>query len=223
MNDFMTCRQCYREGFQIGSVPPVGLAHPMRTIADRSILGIRNSESIDETVEDKFIYGGGGEVGLQLLISVADFCRLSDAVIVDIGSSSVETTADSVAEDLSSTSKISTDHSENIEIVTSTKSRRERLTSQLSNADAALQGAAFTYQPSVRKVKNYEDSDKVTTSSMKSIRKERWLTAISSTGLPNFSAKLLRDYSMLLDSNPFFEMLSLYDASPASFQAGLSR
>ena len=78
------------------------------------------------------------------------------------------------------------------------------------------------FQPSIRKNRVNEGNEKVT-SSMKSIRKERWLSAISSTGLPNFSAKLLRDYSMLADSNPFFEMLSLYDASPASFQAGLSR
>ena len=195
----------------------------MRTIADRSILGIQNIESTEKILDDKFIYGGGGEVGLQLLISVADFCRLSAADIVDISSSVVETNeVISVSESMSSSSEVYTDNSKKIEIVTSTKTRRERLSSQLSHADAEIQRAAFMYQPSIRKTRVNEDSNKAT-SAMKSIRKERWLSAISSTGLPNFSAKLLRDYSMLLDSNPFFEMLSLYDASPASFQAGLSR
>jgi hypothetical protein len=192
----------------------------MRTLADKSIFGISNIESSSENSNDKFIYGGGGETGQQLLISVADFCRLSAADIVDI--SSTDAVATEYPESIDLTSKASTDHSKKNEIVTSTKSRRERLTSQLSHADAEMHRATFMFQPSIRKNRVNEGNEKAT-SSMKSIRKERWLSAISSTGLPNFSAKLLRDYSMLADSNPFFEMLSLYDASPASFQAGLSR
>ena len=195
----------------------------MRTIADRSILGICNSESTEETLKDKFIYGGGGEMGLQLLISVEDFCRLSAAVVVDISSPATGTTeVGSVPEDSGSSSNPPINQPTKNEVITSTKSRRERLSSQLSHADAEMRRATFTFQPSVRKIRTNEESNKVT-SSMKSIRKERWLSAISSTGLPNFSAKLLRDYSMLADSNPFFEMLSLYDASPTSFEAGLSR
>ena len=194
----------------------------MRTLADKSIFGIRNLESSSENLNDKFIYGGGGEIGQQLLISAADFCRLSEAVIVDISTTDVEASEFSCAPESFDSSKASTDQSEKTEIVTSTKSRRERLTSQLSHADAEMHRATFMFQPSIRKNRVNEENEKVT-SSMKSLRKERWLSAISSTGLPNFSAKLLRDYSMLADSNPFFEMLSLYDASPASFQAGLSR
>ena len=195
----------------------------MRTLADKSIFGIPNLESNSENSNDKFIYGGGGETGQQLLISVADFCRLSAADIVDISTTDAEATEYSSApESVDSSSRASTDQSKKNEIVTSTKSRRERLTSQLSHADAEMHRATFMFQPPIRKNRVNDGNEKVT-SSMKSIRKERWLSAISSTGLPNFSAKLLRDYSMLADSNPFFEMLSLYDASPASFQAGLSR
>ena len=58
---------------------------------------------------------------------------------------------------------------------------------------------------------------------LKSMRKERWLNAVTTTGLPNFSSKLMRDYSMLPDTKLFFEMLSLYDATPHLFKGELSR
>lgn len=206
-------------GFQLGNVPPVGLAHPMRTIADKSIL---SSESTSADLEQNFIYGGGGEVGLQLFISVADFCTLSSAAVVDISSTAtVINTSDSSAVAVNDSKAIEKAEQQ---IYPPRKNRRERLSSQLSAGRDESNGSPYLFQPPVPRPKG-ESGVGASTSvgTMKAIRKERWLTAVSNAGLPVFSAKLLRDFSMLQDSNPFFQMLSLYDASPSSFAGQLSR
>jgi hypothetical protein len=82
----------------------VGLAHPMRTIVDLSILSSlsllpssKSSSSFPSSLppspslstlsqEEMFIYGGGGNANLQLFISVAEFLRLSSAEVADISS-----------------------------------------------------------------------------------------------------------------------------------------
>ena len=88
----------YSIGFKLGTVPPLGLAHPMRTIADRSILGLLPVGMTDDTsysssalqtyadlnLENMHLYGGGGEAGLQLLITAKDFLRLSSAEVIDM-------------------------------------------------------------------------------------------------------------------------------------------
>lgn len=195
----------------------------MRTVADKSILGSLSSQV---KLENRFLYGGGGEIGRQLLISVADFCALSSADIVDISSSAdigpIDTNSDS-----RTTSSTSTQEETSVEVdlesIRPKKTRRERLSSQLLDMDGDKRRAPFMYQPSLRKIKGESTASNEGFASMKSVRREKWLAAISSTGLPAFSAKLLRDYSMLQDSAPFFGMLSLYDVSPSSFPGELSR
>lgn len=210
-------------GFQLGTVPPVGYVHPMRTVADRSILGCPSSQV---KFDNRFLYGGGGEVGRQLFISVADFCALSSADIVDVSSSADISLTDSNSDSrttISSSTQAETSVEADFDTVKPKKTRRERLSSQLLDMDGDKSRAPFMYQPSIRKVRGDTTAPNEGFASMKSVRRERWLAAISSTGLPTFSAKLLRDYSMLQDSAPFFEMLSLYDASPSSFPGELSR
>jgi hypothetical protein len=195
----------------------------MRTVADRSILG---SPSSEVKYENRFLYGGGGEIGRQLFISVADFCALSSADIVDIGSSVDIGVTDSTSDSRTTVSS-STQGEISVEVDLDTikpkKTRRERLSSQLLDMDGDKSRAPFMYQPSTRKIRGESSASNEGFVSMKSVRRERWLAAISSTGLPAFSAKLLRDYSMLQDSGPFFEMLSLYDVSPTFFPGELSR
>lgn len=195
----------------------------MRTVADKSILG---SPSSQVKYENRFLYGGGGDVGWQLLMSVADFCTLSSADIVDVSSAVAVGQTDTTSDSRTAASSSALEDG-NVEVdadaVSPKKTRRERLSSQLSDADGSKGRVPFMYQPSTRKVRGESSAGNEGVGSMKAIRRERWLAAISSTGLPAFSAKLLRDYSMLQDSAPFFEMLSLYDVSPSSFPGELSR
>ena len=234
----------YSIGFKLGTVPPLGLAHPMRTIADRSILGLLPVGMTDDTsysssalqtyadlnLENMHLYGGGGEAGLQLLITAKDFLRLSSAEVIDISSPFLASKNYS-ENDLSTldVNSISIDGGTSMDYSKQPikKSRRERLSSNI-DTDSDKYRSILSDQKNLKGNLDDSENDKFRVSKFsgvnaKSARKERWLAAVSATGMPVFSSKLLRDYSMLQESKAFFDMLSLYDASPSSFPGELSR
>ena len=233
----------YSIGFKLGTVPPLGLAHPMRTIADRSILGLLPVGMTDETsysssalqtyadlnLENMHLYGGGGEAGLQLLITAKDFLRLSSAEVIDISSPFLASKNYSENDTTLDANSVSSDRETSSEYQKQPirKSRRERLSSNI-DTDSDKYRTIISDQKNLKE--NTDGSEigknllsKFSGMNAKSARKERWLAAVSATGMPVFSSKLLRDYSMLQESKAFFDMLSLYDASPSSFPGELSR
>lgn len=221
----------------------------MRTIADRSILGLLSSDNktglavsssvsaqsafADLDLQNIYLYGGGGEVGLQLLITAKDFLTLSSAEVADISSPFLSNKSES-QEDLNNLGYNSiSDDGEKVSdypVQLIKKSRRERLSSNI-DTDSYKYRAMISDQYKSKKnldnddnkINDDSDNSRIYGMTAKSARKARWLTAVSSTGMPIFSSKLLRDYSMLQESKAFFEMLSLYDASPSSFPGELSR
>ena len=215
----------------------------MRTIADRSILGLlpvgttestSSSSSALQTYADldlqnMHLYGGGGEAGLQLLITAKDFLRLSSAEVIDISSPFLASKNYSENDTTLDANSVSSDRETSSEYQKQPirKSRRERLSSNI-DTDSDKYRTIISDQKNLKE--NTDGSEigknllsKFSGMNAKSARKERWLAAVSATGMPVFSSKLLRDYSMLQESKAFFDMLSLYDASPSSFPGELSR
>ena len=215
----------------------------MRTIADRSILGLlpvgttestSSSSSALQTYADldlqnMHLYGGGGEAGLQLLITAKDFLRLSSAEVIDISSPFLASKNYSENDATLDANSISSDRETSLDYQKQPirKSRRERLSSNI-DTDSDKYRTIISDQKNLKE--NTDGSEngknlltKFSGVNAKSARKERWLAAVSATGMPVFSSKLLRDYSMLQESKAFFDMLSLYDASPSSFPGELSR
>lgn len=223
-----------------GSVPPVGLAHPMRTVADRSILGQLSSVSpsfsslslssfSNDQLEQMHIYGGGGQVGLQLQISVNEFLRLSNADIVDIGSSlsddcMVRNDQQQTSVDGDILEKISSFNNEERKSEADTSKQienRNRVGFNNRNIERDAAKEIFLFQPSVAKKSGVSNNNNPAINSLKMARKEKWLVNSNAEAFSIFDTKLLRDYAMLEDNTSFFRMLCLYDASPESFSTAL--
>jgi hypothetical protein len=209
----------------------------MRTVADKSILGFLSSvmdssssnalsSFSDVNMEQMYIYGGGGEVGLQLQISIAEFLRLSNADIVDIGCSlpssnmilndqQIRSVDESNVKNFSSPE----DRDNRIEADLASKiDKKNKLGLNNRNREKAADKELFLYQPTVSKkagVSNNNNNPAV--NSLKMARKEKWLLNSNAEAFTVFDTKLLRDYAMLDDSTSFFKMLALYDVSPESF------
>jgi ankyrin repeat protein len=215
-----------------GTVPPVGLAHPMRTVADNSIFGLPSSFSdfsfsnfSEVNLQQMYIYGGGGEVGLQLQMSIAEFLRLSNADVADIGcsllSSSMilddqQTTLVNEAnlQNLSS----SKDEGNRMEANAANKiERRNKIGFKNRNKEQDAEKELYLYQPTVSKKSGVSNNNNPAINSLKMARKEKWLLNSNAEAFTVFDTKLLRDYAMLEDSTSFVKMLALYDASPESF------
>ena len=58
-------------GFKIGTISPIGVAHPMRMIVDAALI----KPDVDKN--DVILFCGGGEIGQELEITLNEFLRLA--------------------------------------------------------------------------------------------------------------------------------------------------